>query len=58
MVQDFLLFSYPLSEKGEGRNRTRSTPTASLNILIYKVILTLILQGFKRFLTLSATYRI
>ena len=34
-----------------------SSPTASLNILIYKGILTLILQGFKRFLTLSANYR-
>ena len=26
-----------------------SSPTASLNILIYKGILTLVLQGFKRF---------
>ena len=42
---------------GEGRNRTRSSPTASLNILIYKGILTLILWGFKRFLSLSAHYR-
>jgi hypothetical protein len=30
--RDFLLFSYPLSEKGEGRNRTKSSPTTSLNI--------------------------
>jgi len=42
---------------GDGRNRTLSSPTVSLNILIYKGILTLILQDFKGFLTLSATYR-
>ena len=42
---------------GEGRNRTVSSPTTSLNILIYKGILKPILQGFKRFLTLHATYR-
>jgi hypothetical protein len=43
--------------EGEGRNRTESSPTASLNTLIYKAILTLILKGFKRFLALHATYR-
>jgi hypothetical protein len=43
---------------GEGRNRTRSPPITSLNILIYRAILTLVLQGFKRFLPLSANYRI
>jgi hypothetical protein len=42
---------------GEDRNRTKSSPTASLNILIYKGILALIFQGLKRFLTLSAHYR-
>ena len=42
---------------GEGRNRTGSSPTASLNTLIYKGILTLILQGFKHFLTLSGLTR-
>jgi len=41
---------------GEVRNRTRSSPIASLNTLIYKGILCLILQGFKRFLILSANY--
>ena len=34
-----------------------SSPTTSLNILVYKGILTLILKGFKSFLTLSAHYR-
>jgi len=34
-----------------------SSLTASLNTLIFKGILTLVLQGFKRFLTLSATYQ-
>jgi hypothetical protein len=34
-----------------------SSPAASLNTLIYKAILTLILKGFKRFSTLYATYR-
>ena len=33
------------------------SPAASLNTLIYKEILTLILKGFKRFLALHATYR-
>jgi hypothetical protein len=32
--------------------------TASLNTLIYKGIVTLILKGFKQFLTLHATYRL
>jgi len=32
---------------GEGRNRTRSSPTASLNILICEAILTQCLQGFQ-----------
>ena len=49
--------SFYLSVRGEGRNRTRSSPTVSLNTLIYKAILTPILQGFKRFLALSATCR-
>jgi hypothetical protein len=58
----FLLISKSLLLKqfrlgGGGRNRTRSSPTTSLNILIYKEILTLILKGFKRFLALHATYR-
>jgi hypothetical protein len=35
-----------------------SYPAASLNTLIYKWILTLILQGFKRFLPLHATHRL
>jgi len=35
-----------------------SLPAASLNTLIYKGILTLILQGYKRFLALQATYRL
>jgi hypothetical protein len=43
---------------GAGRNRTMSSPAASLNILIYKGILALILMGFKRFLTLHATYSV
>jgi hypothetical protein len=34
-----------------------SLPAASLNTLIYKDILTIILQGFRRFLALHATYR-
>jgi hypothetical protein len=34
-----------------------SSSAASLNTLIYKGILTLILLGFKRFLPLHATYR-
>src|ERR1039458_5544354 len=38
---------------GEGRNRTGSSPNASLNTLICKGILTLVLQGFKHILTLS-----
>ena len=42
---------------GEGRNRTEPSPTASLNTLIYKAILTLILQGFKHFLPLSGLTR-
>ena len=50
-------FFFSLSARGEGRNRTRSSPTVSLNTLIYKAILTPILQGFKRFLALSATCR-
>src|ERR1039457_5512632 len=41
---------------GEGRNRTESSPTASLNTLICEAILTLLLQGFKQFLKLSANY--
>jgi hypothetical protein len=49
-----LAVSHPL--RGEGRNRTRSSPTASLNTLIYS--LTLLLQGFKPFLELHATYRL
>jgi len=47
---------FSLSSGGEDRNRTRSSPTTSLNTLIYKGILTLILKGFKRFLTLHADY--
>jgi hypothetical protein len=43
---------------GEGRNRTMSSPAASLNTLIHKGILTLIPKGFKRFLALHATYRL
>jgi hypothetical protein len=35
-----------------------SSPTASLNTLIYKGILTLILQGFKHFLTLPSNYEL
>jgi hypothetical protein len=35
-----------------------SSPAASLNILIYKGILTLIFKGFKRFLALHATHRL
>jgi hypothetical protein len=35
-----------------------SPKAASLNTLIYKGILTLILKGFKRFLALHATYRL
>jgi hypothetical protein len=42
---------------GGGRNRTESSPTASLNTLIYKGILAAVLQGFKHFMRLSATYR-
>jgi hypothetical protein len=34
---------------GEGRNRTMSSPPASLNTLIFKGILTPVLKGFKRF---------
>jgi hypothetical protein len=41
----------------EGRNRTEPSPTTSLNTLIYKGILTLIVKGFKPFLALHATYR-
>jgi len=33
-------------------------PTASLNALIYKGILTLVLQGFKQYLALHTTYRL
>jgi hypothetical protein len=43
--------------QGEGRNRTMSLTATSLNTLIYKAILTLILKGLKRFLALHATYR-
>ncbi len=43
---------------GEGRNRTRSSPAASLNTLIYRGILTLILLGFKQFSVLHATRRL
>jgi hypothetical protein len=43
---------------GEGRNRTMSPPAASLNTLIYKRILTLILKGFKGYLALHGTYRL
>jgi hypothetical protein len=39
---------------GKGRNRTMSSPAASPNTLIYRGILTLILQGFKWFLALHA----
>jgi hypothetical protein len=35
-----------------------SSPAASLSILIYKAILTLILQGFMRFLALHAAYSV
>ena len=45
-------------EGGDSRNRTMSSPAASLNTLIYKGILTLITKGFKRFLALDATYRL
>jgi hypothetical protein len=34
-----------------------SSPTTNLNILIYKGILRLVLQEFKRFLKLPAYYR-
>lgn len=34
-----------------------SSPITSLNILIFKAILMLILHGFKRFLRLPANYR-
>jgi hypothetical protein len=57
-VEDFQTTVTPVvGFGGEGRNRTMSSPTTSLNILIYNGILTLILQGFKRFLTLSANDR-
>ena len=42
----------------EVRSRTRSSPAASLNTLIYNSILTLILKGFTRFLELHGTYRL
>jgi hypothetical protein len=35
-----------------------SSPAASLNTLIYKAILALILKSFKRFLSLHATYSV
>jgi hypothetical protein len=35
-----------------------SAPAASLNTLIYKGILTMILKGFKLYLALHATYRL
>ncbi|MGA3265527.1 MAG: hypothetical protein ABSE16_01740 [Verrucomicrobiota bacterium] len=41
------------NQSGEGRNRTMSSPTTSLNTLIFKGILMLILQGFKRIFSLS-----
>ena len=44
--------------RGEGRNRTMSSSAASLNTLIYKGILTLVLQRFKRLLELHTTYRL
>ena len=43
---------------GESRNRTVSLTAASLNTLICKGIVTLILKGFKQLLALHATYRL
>jgi hypothetical protein len=34
--RDFLLFSYPLSEKGESRNRTRKLYRSEPNTLCFK----------------------
>jgi hypothetical protein len=45
----------PGSGFGEGRNRTRSSPTTGFNILICKAILMLIQQGFNLFPVLPAT---
>ena len=44
--------------RGEGRNRTMSSSAASLNTMIYKGILTLVLQRLKRLLELHTTYRL
>ena len=52
-----LLAAQAVRNGGEGRNRTMSSPTVSLNTLIYKAILTPVLQGFKTFLTLSGLTR-
>ena len=46
------------SSGGGGRNRTESPPANSLNTLIYKGNLTLILKAFKWFLALHGTYRV
>jgi hypothetical protein len=43
---------------GEARNRTRSSPTTSLNTLIFKGILRPVLQDFKLLLPLHDTHTI
>ena len=42
---------------GEGRNRTKSSPTISPNILMFNAIFTLILLGFQAFSSLHGTHR-
>jgi|ERR1017187_1205081 hypothetical protein len=46
---DFLLFSYPLSEKGGGCNRTRKLYRSEPDTLCFKAYYNLFLQGFKQY---------